>query len=55
MSEKASTQNVMTGTKVRPTTICPFAGSTEVLENLPSDDSDMIVVKEEARPLRCAL
>ena len=41
----------MTGTNVRLTTVCPFAGSTEILEKLPSDDSDMILVEEEARLL----
>ena len=29
----------------------PYAGSTGILENLPSDDYDMIVVEEEARLL----
>ena len=46
MSERASAQHLMTGTNVRLTAVCPFAGSTEILENLPSDDSDIIVVEE---------
>ena len=53
MSERASAQH-LTGTNVRLTTVCPFAGSTKYLENLRSDDSDMIVV-EEARLLWCVL
>ena len=48
---KSISTELIIGTTVRLTAVCPFMGSTGKLENLSSDNSDMIVVEKKG-PLR---